>query len=165
MKLKCFNTMIFLSVSVMLVITGCAKDTGVMLAKDGQSNFDGAVYEGEIQTFVEDIGDVEQYRVFQQGATGFIPLSVVSREVEEQAYKFCDNKGMALKKIKEIKSIPPHILGNFPRAELLFACVAKPNLLEDQLYIRLSNLKKLLDDGAITKEEYDQQKSKILNKN
>jgi hypothetical protein len=30
-------------------------------------------------------------------------------------------------------------------------------------YIKLSNQKKLLDNGAITKDEFEQQKTKILN--
>lgn len=144
-------------------MTGCAQDTGVMLAKDTKSNFDEAFYEGEIKVFDEDTTNNEQYRVFQQGATGFIPVSIVSREVEEQAFKYCENKGKSLKKLKEVKSIPPHILGNYPRAELLFVCIPKPSLLEDQLYMRLTNLKKLLADGVITQDEFEQQKAKILN--
>ncbi|MBV5339537.1 MAG: SHOCT domain-containing protein [Deltaproteobacteria bacterium] len=35
---------------------------------------------------------------------------------------------------------------------------------EDLLYINLTNLKKLLDNGTITKEEFEQQKMKILSK-
>lgn len=34
---------------------------------------------------------------------------------------------------------------------------------EDSIYINLNNLKKLLDNGTITKEEFEQQKMKILN--
>ena len=70
----------------------------------------------------------------------------------------------ALKKLQERTSVPPHILGNFPRAELVFVCLPKPNKtsFEDETYIKLTNLKKLLDNGTITKDEFERQKAKIL---
>ncbi len=72
--------------------------------------------------------------------------------------------------LSEHTSKPLHILGNFPRVELVFTCVAKPNLgaspspstFQDETFIRLSNLKKLLDDGVITQEEFEREKAKIL---
>ena len=59
--------------------------------------------------------------------------------------------------------------GNFPRAELVFICLEKkedifPISFEDKTYIRLSNLKILLDNGTITREEFEQEKTKILRK-
>lgn len=39
---------------------------------------------------------------------------------------------------------------------------ASPAAFQDETFIKLSNLKKLLDDGAITKEEFEKQKAKIL---
>ena len=77
-------------------------------------------------------------------------------------------KDQAMKKLKVQTSKPPHVLGNFPRAEITFVCIDKPNVaapptFDDILYIRLNNLKKLLDSGAITKEEFEKEKAKILN--
>jgi hypothetical protein len=74
-----------------------------------------------------------------------------------------------MKTIKVHTSKPPHILGNFPRIEITFICVDKPNVtapsnFDDALYIKLNNLKKLLDDNVITKEEFEKEKAKILNK-
>jgi membrane protease subunit (stomatin/prohibitin family) len=43
------------------------------------------------------------------------------------------------------------------------APAAQPASYEDQTYIRLSNLKKLLDGGVISQEEFDKEKAKILN--
>jgi len=149
-----------------LYTAGCAKDSGVVLAKDVNSFFDSAVvYHGEVKILAEDATGSEQYRVFHQGATGFVPLSMVREEVEEQAKDFCEKTGKTIKILQEIKSVPPHILGNWPRAELLFVCITKPSVpsFEVFFYIKLTNLKKLLDDGTITKEEFEQQKAKILN--
>ncbi|EWS65948.1 hypothetical protein Y695_00786 [Hydrogenophaga sp. T4] len=56
-------------------------------------------------------------------------------------------------------------LGCPAKAELIFTCTDRNEAkdFEDKLYIRLSNLKKLLESGALTKEEFEQQKTKLLN--
>jgi hypothetical protein len=41
--------------------------------------------------------------------------------------------------------------------------VTTPSAFDDVLYIKLNNLKKLLDNGVITKEEFEKEKTKILN--
>jgi hypothetical protein len=145
--------------------SGCAQDSGVLLAKDTKSFFEDAAYQGETKNLSEDETGSEQYRVFQQAATGLVPSFVVRNEVEEQAVKHCEKSGNVLKILQERVSTPPHILGNWPRAELLFVCIPKPKptIVEDQLYIKLTNLKKLADAGTISKDEFEQQKAKILN--
>jgi hypothetical protein len=40
--------------------------------------------------------------------------------------------------------------------------LAAPASFQDETFIKLSNLKKLLDQGVITKEEFEAQKAKIL---
>ena len=70
--------------------------------------------------------------------------------------------------VSEQISNPPYILGNFPRIEIVFTCVDKLKTetpaFEDIEYKKLTNLKKLLDDGTLTKEEFEREKIKILNK-
>lgn len=149
-------------------ISGCANDSGVVLAKDQKSFFEGSVYSGKLKILAEDTTGSEQYRVFQQAATGFIPTSVVRKEVEEQAFKHCENMGKSLRLLQERTSPLLFLPGNFPRAELLFVCLPKPitpitSSFEDQLYIKLTNLKKLFDNGTITQDEFEQQKTKMLN--
>lgn len=69
--------------------------------------------------------------------------------------------------LQETTSRPPHILGNFPRAELVFECAAKaaptgtPQA-EDVRFTKLSNLKKLLDSGTLTQAEFEQEKKRVL---
>lgn len=146
-----------------MFLFGCAKDSGVLLAKDSSSLFDAAVCGYETKILSEDTSGSEQYRVYQQGATGFVPPSAVREEVYEQARNYCDNSGKSLKVLKETN--PPYQLGCYPKAELIFVCLpkTKPVSFEDQTYIKLTNLKKLLDNGTITKDEFEQQKAKILN--
>jgi hypothetical protein len=154
---------IFLVAIVSMFIGGCAKDSGVLIAKDSNSLFDDAVCPFETKILAEDTTGNEQYRVYQQGATGYVPPSVVREEVYQQAQGYCDKLDKSLKVLKETN--PPFRLGCYPKAEIVFICVPKPKItsFEDQLYIKLTNLKKLLDEGTITKEEFELQKTKILN--
>lgn len=143
-------------------IAGCARDSGVILARDSKSLFDDAVCSFETKTLAEDTSGSEQYRVYQQGATGFVPPSAVREEVYQQALRYCENTGKSLKILKE--TAPPYQYGCYPKAELTFVCLLKSNspVSEDLLYTKLTNLKKLLDNGTITKEEFEQQKEKIF---
>lgn len=72
-----------------------------------------------------------------------------------------------MESITETTSTPPFILGNFPRIEIVFDCIDKPGLspapaVSDDKYAKLAKLKQLLDSGAITQEEFNQEKAKIL---
>lgn len=142
---------------------GCAKDSGVLIAKDSKSLFDDAVCDFETKTLSEDATGGEQYRIYEQGATGFVAPGALREDVYRQAGEYCGKLDKSLKVLKETN--PPFRMGCYPKAELIFACVPKQNTasFEDQLYIKLTNLKKLLDVGVITKDEFEQQKTKILN--
>jgi hypothetical protein len=73
-----------------------------------------------------------------------------------------------MESLSETTANPPYILGNFPRVEIVFDCVEKPGSTaatagDDVKYTKLTILKKLLDSGVITQEEFDREKAKILN--
>ncbi|MBK5275942.1 MAG: SHOCT domain-containing protein [Desulfuromonadales bacterium] len=160
------RVIIILLIFSSVFVNGCAENSSVLRAKDSKSFFDDAVFKGETTVLDEDTTGSEQYRVYQQAATGFISVETCREEVVQKAFRYCENMGKSLKKLQERTSVPPHILGNFPRAELLFVCLAKSNTasFEDQTYIQLTNLKKLLDNGTITQDEFEQAKAKILKK-
>jgi hypothetical protein len=109
----------------------------------------------------------EVYRAFYQGGSGFISVSSVRHAVEEMAGKHCARKGKTARPLQETTSKPPHVLGNFPRVEWLFECAdplapkASGSLANDKLS-QLERLKKLLDSGALTRQEYEREKGKIL---
>ena len=72
-----------------------------------------------------------------------------------------------MESLSETTAKPPYILGNFPRVEIIFECTAIPVKAstvagDDPKYTKLVNLKKLLDAGVITKDEFDREKAKIL---
>jgi hypothetical protein len=69
--------------------------------------------------------------------------------------------------VTEQASSGAHILGNFPRFELVFVCAEQTEAADsvpdtEDPYARLVRLKELLDQGVITQEEFDLEKQKVL---
>ena len=153
---------------VVIFLGGCSMQPTVQKVSESKSGFEGAFYDGESYVVSKDLSDKEQYRIYEKASSGFVSLDAIITDVEQRAKDFCGGKDQVMKKLKVQTSKPPHVLGNFPRAEITFVCVDKPNVaapptFDDVLYTRLNNLKKLLDSGAITKEEFEKEKAKILN--
>jgi hypothetical protein len=67
----------------------------------------------------------ERYRVFEQSATGYGSIPEARDQAEPRAIEFCRAKNKKMKTLEEITSTPPHILGNWPRIEIIFTCVDK----------------------------------------
>ena len=155
-----------IAITVAALLSACASTSPVQLASASKSQFEGAVYSGETVSLEPATPGLESYRSFQQGATGFVSLQSVRSGVEEIATEFCGRKGKTFRGISETAAKPPYILGNFPRVELLFECVVKPNTTanapEGGKYEKIAALKKLLDSGALTQREFDGEKAKIL---
>ena len=116
----------YLSLVAVVLLAGCAHSTAVHLASSQPSPFDSAVY-GGTETVISktNLVEVEEYRVFHQGATGFVSLNDVRNEAERRASSFCQRQDKVMRPLREIASQPPHILGNFPRIELIFSCAAR----------------------------------------
>lgn len=104
------------------------------------------------------------FRLYQQGATGFVSIQSLRENLEERARSFADQQGKSFVVLGEQISQPPYILGNFPRIEIVFALVAKQEsaAAPHDKYSDIERLKKLLDSGAITQAEFDAEKAKIL---
>jgi hypothetical protein len=69
--------------------------------------------------------------------------------------------------VSEHTAAPPCILGNFPRIEIIFVCVedSAPTLsvrAATDKYDRIVKIKELFDSGALTKDEFEEEKKKIL---
>lgn len=150
------------------LLSACAATSAVTPAATSSSGFEGAVYSGETVQLDKPTQGAEVYRVFQQGATGFVSVASVREGVEDIATKHCERKGKAVRPIQETASKPPHILGNFPRVEWLFECVDPLPLQSTQssgaynTIDQLERLKKLLDSGALNQQEFDREKAKLL---
>jgi hypothetical protein len=148
-------------------LTGCANTSPIMPAASSQSQFDGAIYPGESVTVSSSTPGIEEFRVFHQGATSFVSVQSIRVNAEQRAAEFCDRRGKVMKPVRETTSKPPHILGNFPRVEIIFGCVdqSAPDVVpaaDDPKYTKLINLKRLLDNGVLSQQEFEREKAKVL---
>ena len=80
--------------------------------------------------------------------------------------EFCARKGKTFRSITETAAKPPYILGNFHRVELIFECATKldaaASASDHGKYEKIATLKRLLDSGALTQQEFELEKARIL---
>jgi hypothetical protein len=149
-----------------LNVAACAVTSPIQSASTSKSAFEGAVYKGRTVIISPGTPGNPTFRVFIQGATGFVSMQSVRDDAEQRATAFCDRKGKAMQSLTETTATPPYILGNFPRIEIVFDCIDKLGspapAAGDDKYAKLAKLKQLLDSGAITQEEFNAEKAKIL---
>lgn len=148
---------------------GCSAATTIQKASLSKSSFDDAVFEGENHLIDDSVSDKDAYRIFHQASTGFTSIQSIRVSAEKRANDFCKRKGEDMHALSERTSTPPHILGNFPRIEILFVCkksdVRTPVVSnKTDKYEKLKMLKSLLDDGALSTKEYNIEKGKILSR-
>lgn len=150
------------------LLSSCAVSGAIENASSSESQFDEAlIYNGERKQIQAPLPGVETHRIFHQGATGFTPISAVRSSAMARVVEFCKFKDQVPYLVEETSSKPPHILGNWPRVEFVFSCV-EPSQSDGQSngapdkYDQLGKLKRLLDEGAITREEYEQEKKRVL---
>jgi hypothetical protein len=65
------------------------------------------------------------YLVTKQAATGFPGLGNLKTDAIKEASAYCDGKAMGLVITSTHETSPPFVLGNYPRAEVNFACGPK----------------------------------------
>jgi hypothetical protein len=145
---------------------GCAVSSTIEKTDTSKSEFDGAIYGGKKSSINATIPGVEKHRIFHQGSTGFTSVETIRNSALKRAEAFCAQSDKRPHLIEETTSTPPHILGNWPRIEIIFSCVETSKQTSatapKDKYDRLSKLKLLLDSGAITQQEYEAEKQKVL---
>lgn len=83
-----------------LTLAGCAANSGV--APDGQGG----------------------YMIQKQAATGFPGPGTLKADVMREAGSYCASQGREFLLTNVVETQPPYMLGNYPRAEINFRCVA-----------------------------------------
>ena len=158
-------------ISLAFVVAACAVTSDIQKVSESESHFEDAVYEGRDYYIAEEKVEGEQYRVFHQASTGFSGTSGIRQTATLRAQKFCKEMDgdKVMFKVSEHTASPPYILGNFPRIEIIFVCVERelpdPVVVDNSdKYDQLERIKSLYDDGALTKEEFDQEKKEILSR-
>jgi hypothetical protein len=151
-----------------LALSACSVTAPVQPAADSKSGFERAGYKGATATTLgRGTPGETQYRVFQQGASGFVSITTVRNEAEKRAIDFCDRKGKAMESITETTSYPPYVPGSFPSAEIVFDCVDQASppsivLTPAERDAEVQRLKHLMDIGILTQAEFDREKAKVL---
>jgi hypothetical protein len=67
----------------------------------------------------------DTYMVSRQVASGFSGMGTLKAEAMKEAYQQCQKSGKSVEVIETIDAKPPYILGNFPKTEIRFKCVAE----------------------------------------
>ncbi len=89
-----------LSVILLLAVCACASHTGVVpLGKD-------------------------TYMIAKQQATGFPGLGNIKAEIIAEGTQYCAGLGKKFQIVSMQETQPPYVLGNYPRAEIQFMCLA-----------------------------------------
>src|SRR4051812_9434007 len=83
-----------------LAISACASHTGVVPM--GQDTF----------------------MIAQQQATGFPGLANMKAEIITEGSRHCATQGKQFQLLSTQETAPPYVLGNYPRAEIHFMCLA-----------------------------------------
>ncbi|RYD19842.1 MAG: hypothetical protein EOP88_17450 [Verrucomicrobiaceae bacterium] len=109
-----------LIVPVIAILSSCADSTAIQRAAESQSKF-----KGDVPVMGHKYPAKDVYRLYAQGATGFVSIAALREDVESRAEKFCERQGKGMEVLGERISKPPYILGNFPRIEIVFAAVPK----------------------------------------
>lgn len=103
-----------------LLLSACAYETAVQRYSESRSKF-----RTPPELISHNYPEKDVYRIFQQGATGFVPISSIREDLEAQAERFAERQGKGIVVLGHNSSKPPYILGNFPRMELVFAVIDK----------------------------------------
>ena len=145
-----------------LLVSGCATSSPIQRYSQSESAFNSPP-----ELITEEYPDKDVYRIFHRASTGFTSIQSLRQAVEQRAEDFAKRQGKSIIVLGESISEPPYILGNFPRIEIVFALIdsTKNQALESKShrYEDLEKLKELLDNGVLTREEFDSEKAKILN--
>ena len=151
-------------------LSGCGSSAPIQRVSDSHSNF-GSVYKGETTIIRTDTSGATQYRAFSQGGTGFVSISAVRSDAENRADEFCKQENKVARTLSEQMSTPPYVLGNFPKMEIIFICIEKPNAAtttgtgsngKPSATDKLRELNSMHEQGLITDAEYQQKRKQLI---
>lgn len=149
-----------LVVLLYLGLAGCSTVSPILKVNESESYFNKSAFKGHIayEAMNSDKIEGERYRLYHRGASGFVPFKAVRNSAIAKAERFCRDNGGKMRIISERIENNILIPGNFPKIEIIFVCEEN----NDVQYDTLLKLKELLTKGALTAEEYEKEKSKVL---
>jgi len=151
-----------LSLIIVITLSGCATSSPIRRFSESSSAFSNPP-----ELITNNYPSKDIYRIYHRASTGFVSIQSIRAAAEQRADDFARRQGKSFVVLGEQISHPPYILGNFPRIEIVFALIDKkeesnPITPQRDRYTELERLKKLLDDGTLTKQEFEVEKAKLL---
>ena len=146
-----------------LTLISCGSSTAINRFSESKSKFSSPT-----NLMSNNYPEKDIYRVYEKASSGFTSINSLRKTIESRVDNFANAQQRGFVILGEKKSNPPYVLGNFPRIEIVFALIDKNKSdgTSDSPKINkiseLERLKKLFDDGALTKEEYEKEKKVIL---
>lgn len=67
----------------------------------------------------------DTFMIAKQQATGFPGLGNMKAEIIGEGSMHCSNQGKEFQIVSTHETQPPYILGNYPRSEIQFMCIAR----------------------------------------
>lgn len=92
---------LFASMCAAILLTACASHSGVI-----------------------PVGQHDTFMISRQAATGFSGMGSLRAETIREANTHCSSMGKSVEITDTHESQPPYVLGNYPRIDLTFRCVA-----------------------------------------
>jgi hypothetical protein len=110
-------------------LTGCIYSPTIQPVDKSRSEFDGAVYPGEVTIIGNGTPGNNQYRVFNESMTCWASVASVRAKAEKLARDWCHIEGEVMNPLREIAAEPPYQYPcDYPaRVEIVFECLEKPN--------------------------------------
>jgi hypothetical protein len=107
-------------------LSGCADySRAIQPASSSRSRFDDSANMAETITVSSTPPGVEEYRVFQEGASSVVSIQSLRAHAEKRATEFCARTGKVMKPLRETTAKPGYSLYHTPRIEIIFGCVEK----------------------------------------
>ena len=82
--------------SIMTLI-GCSSAGSIQSTASSDSEFEGAVFDGELTVVNEPTPGVDSHRVFHQAATGFVSVQSIRQTAERRVDNFCTREGKSVR--------------------------------------------------------------------
>jgi hypothetical protein len=108
-------------IAIACIMVGCAYESPIERYSESRSYF-----RKPTPLMSHNVPDKDIYRVFVQGATGYVPVSSCRSYAEERAEQFCSRLGKGMMVLGQQQSNPIPYPFNFPKVEIVFAAIDKP---------------------------------------
>ena len=122
------------------------------------------------------VNDNEKRYKARESLSEFTPIAESKKVVMDRANAFCSKSGKKMIVTAEHIIKPPYMINHYPNITITYVCQdlnnRKPPVVKKAEDIKTTNnkyndlimIKKLLDEGILTQQEFKEEKRKILNR-